>query len=286
MSVEQSRLEAQYEEGMKELKDVAVESVSEALPEVEAPSEVVFTELEQEQMDKGWDPKHPDGVSAKEFKRVGEIIEAKRKASKEAQVKGREVDELTKTVKQLVEHNKAMAKAAYEQKQKELSFKKMEKIQEGDVDAVFQIEAEQAALKPVIADEPVVQQQQAPEPSAEIKAFQDKYKDYLTGTSAEARRVQSLVKGQVEFYMANNPDISDSVAIAEIEDMLGKVYPDKFGAEPKSKVSKVGSSSVSSKKDSSVSMSTEDRILFESIKAVDSKFTIDDFSSMYLKNRK
>ena len=129
MRIEEEVLEAQIKAELE--KDKPVEAVTEEAT-TEVTEEKTYTELEVEQMEKGWDPNKEDGVSAKEFKRVGEIIEAKRKASKEAQVKSKEVEELTQTVKQLVEHNKSIAKAAYEKAQKDLALQKMEKIQEGE----------------------------------------------------------------------------------------------------------------------------------------------------------
>lgn len=247
-----------------------------------------YTELELEQMEKGWDPNKEDGVSAKEFKRVGEIIEAKRRASKEAQVKSKEVEELTQTVKQLVEHNKALAKAQEEKAKRELALKKMEKIQEGDVDGVLAIEQQQEELER--ASKPVQAPAVAPESEA-VTAFKQKYADALTGTRPEDKRIQAMVEAQVKYYLANDPNIDEKVAIAEIEDLLGKAFPDRFETNtPKTpKASKVGQSTASRSSGTSElvgNMSLDDRALYQSIRAVDPTFTVDQFATMYLKTRK
>ncbi len=293
MSIEQYRLELQAEQARKELapKEETVQDVTtseevetESL-ESEAEPEREYTEVERDQMERGWDPNHPDGVSAKEFKRVGEIIEAKRRASKEAQIKSKEVEELTTTVKQLVEHNKAMALAAMEAKNRDLASRKMEKIQEGDVEAVLAIEQEQkryeaAARLEQAVPAPVV------EDSEDVRAFKTKYNQYLNGTSPEDKRIQSIVKSQVEFFMQTDPNVDEKVAIAEIESTLAKVFPEKFAAEPKSKVSKVAVSTTSGRGKSVPEMTLEDKYLFESIRTVDKTFTVDQFADMYLKKRK
>lgn len=267
--------------------EVAKEGIKQEVPE-----EVgrVYTDIEVEQMDRGWDPNKEDGVSAKEFKRVGEIIEAKRKASKEAYTKSKEVEELTMTVKQLVEHNKAMAQLAHKQALQQLDLKKMEKIQEGDVDGVFKIDNERAALQEAARQTlQVPQQEQQPTQDSEaVSAFKTKYKDALMGTTKEDKKVQALVKAQVQYYMENDPNIDEKLAISEIEEMLSKNYPERFMDKVAKTTSKVAVSTVTTKgasTDVSSKMSLEDKVLFEQIKAADPTFKLDDFAKLYLNGK-
>lgn len=303
MSTEQIRLEQMYAEAQKELGiEPKTEAVGQVVPtseEVVTESSVVeekkpervFTALELEQMEKGWDPYKEGGVDAAEFKRVGEIIEAKRAASKAAKAARSEVAELTDTVKQLVEHNKKLALAAIEKQQKELALAKMEKIRDGDVDGVISIEQEQARLQ---AERQAQDSIKAPEAvateelSPEVISFRQKYDSYLTGTSEEAIAVQAVVKSKIEYYMKNNPNVDEKVAIRDIEETLSKVFPDKFEVKQPSKVAKVsvGSQSKPSGNDFAANMSFEDKALYESVRAVDPTFSLEDFHKMYLKSKK
>lgn len=285
MSLQEELLEQQIKAELEKI-DTSTETV-EAPAVTPAESKPQYNELELEQMEKGWDPNHEGSnkVSAEEFKRVGEIIDAKRKASREAQLKSREVEELTSTVKQLVEHNKLLAKTAHEQKLRDLEVKKIESIQQGDVASVIAVEKEYEALKAVAMVE------RAPAivpPSPVVQAFLDENAAWVKGTNAEDIKMQNFLKAQVQFYMNTDPDIDEGVAIEEIKGLLAAKFPAKFAVE-KPKSSKVGVSTVSgstAKGNLSVNMTLEDRQLFESIKSVDSTFTVDQFSTMYLKHKK
>jgi hypothetical protein len=294
MSIEEYRLALQAEEAKKELGVLdAVKTEEESVinsPEVaEEKPQREFTALELEQMELGWNPDKEGGVSAAEFKRVGEIIEAKRRASKEAQLKSREVQELTQTVKQLVEHNKAMALASLKAKNEELARLKMEKIQEGDVEAVLRIEQEQKLHEAANMAENTVNNPPVVEESEDVKAFKVKYDQYLKGSSEEDIEIQSIVRGKVEYLMKTNPNIDEKVAIQQIEATLAKRFPEKFDLGNKQRASKVSASTVSGKSvksDLSANMTLEEKYLFESIRSVDKTFTLDNFADMYLKHRK
>lgn len=289
MSIQEELLEQQIKEELakgtvndltkeQETHSNTVDSVSKD----QLNNEKQYTTLELEQMEKGWDPDHEGSnkVSAEEFKRVGEIIDAKRKASREAQLKSREVEELTSTVKQLVEHNKLLAKTAQEQRLRELEVRKIESIQQGDVASVVAVEKEYEALKATIV--PVAPAAATP-PSAEVQAFLDENASWVKGTSPEDIRMQNFLKAQVQFYMETDPDVNEGVAIKEIKGLLAAKFPDKFIVE-KPKPSKVGVSTT--KGTGTINMNLDERQLFESIRSVDKSFTVDQFNDMYLKHKK
>lgn len=295
MSIQEELLEKQIKEELERIdatKDLIKEpethnNTMDSVQKDQVKEASQFSSLELEQMEKGWDPNHegPNKVSAEEFKRVGEIIDAKRKASREAQLKSKEVEELTTTVRQLVEHNKLLAKTAQEQKLRELEVKKIESIQQGDVASVVAVEKEYEAIKAmnIVQDAPKV----IP-PSPEVQAFLDENASWVKGTSTEDIKMQNFLKAQVQFYMNTDPDIDEKVAITEIKGLLAAKFPDKFIVE-KPKQSKVGVSTVStstSKGNAAVSLTLDERQLFESIRSVDNKFTIDQFNDMYLKHKK
>ncbi len=222
-----------------------------------------YTEIELEQMQKGWDPKHPDGVSAKEFKRVGEIIEAKRAASKE-------VVELTKTVKQLVEHNKKVEVAAYERAKQELSLKKIEKIQEGDVDAVFALEQEQQKLVVPVLEAPP-EAPKGKEISADAREFQEKNKAWMQGTSLDDRRMQVFLVEKIKDYekmQSLDAGFSDKDAITLLEEELKAKFPSKFTNPNKATPSPVGVSTTSTTSNPTV-FSSEEKSTLSTLQRID-----------------
>lgn len=237
-----------------DVADKAVNEVKEATEEqTSSKDERVYSELEQEQMALGWDPNHKDGVSAKEFKRVGEIIEAKRNASKKAQEAGKEVIELTKTVKQLVEHNKRVELAAYERAKQELATQKIQKIQEGDVEAVMALEVQQQQLvQPVVEDKP--QEPGKKEVSQEAKDFQEKNKSWMHGNTIDDRRMQMFLIEKIKDYekmQSLDPAFTDKEAITLLEEELHAKFPTKFNNPNKNKPSAVGVSTTSNKTNNS-----------------------------------
>lgn len=280
-----SRVQAEAELKAFETSESKIEVKSETTVEETKSEETIettegqYSELELEQMEKGWDPKKEDGVSAKEFKRVGEIIEAKRKASREAQLKSKEVEELTKTVKQLVEHNKSVQKASYEQALRDLEAKKIEKIQEGDVSAVKAIEVQQENIK---AQENAQQAQVQPAPqftpdSEVVQAFKEECKLFLQGTTPSDLAMQAYVRMRAEDYMKNNPTVDESVAIESIKIGLREAFPHKFENVNKKKPALTATSTTSSKSATTVSVSRlshEQRSMFEQIKHADPSYDL------------
>lgn len=239
-----------------------------------------FTELELEQMERGWDPDHPDGVSAKEFKRVGEIIDAKRAASKKAAAANKEVEELTKTVKNMVERQRKAEQLIYEKAMKDLALQKMQKIQEGDVDGVLVIEQEQQRLettKP--STESVVDSTPQEEDHPAILEFRKRNSSWLQSTSPEDIEMQEYVKYRAGVYMKNDPDIDPDVAITSIEEGLAKEFPDKFSNPKKTKppVTLKSTAVGGSSSYSSANLSFEEREEFNLIKKADPSYTLKEY---------
>lgn len=292
VAMEKERLAAEAElkeltKDTKELKKETKEDITEKSPTVtESSTERVYTELEKEQMEKGWDPNHPGGVDAKEFKRVGEIIEAKRKASKEAYTKSKEVEELTKSVKYLVEHNKAVEKAAYDKALRDLYNQKLEKIQEGDVAAVQEIERQQASLKPPVEPEveSPVQTQSTTEDellkNPDVIAFREEFKSFLSGTSEVDLAVQGYVQAKANKFQSENPNIDPKDAISEIRKGLQTNFPSLFKNPNKDKPAMTESSTTTGTASgtSSVSrLSFEQRAVLAQIQAADPSYKSSEF---------
>ncbi len=247
-----------------------------------------FNEIEKEQMDKGWDPNKPDGVSAVEFKRVGEIIEAKRKASKEAQAKTKEVEELKANFKKLVEHNKALEKATYEKAQRDLYNQKLQKIEEGDVTAVLEIERQQANLtKPLELEVSSAEALEAPVSNndyifnhPDVVSFRDEFKDILMGKSDEDLAISAYIQVKANQYQTLTNDEEIKAAISAVKEGLKKQFPNKFTNPNKDKPALTMKSTASGSTASGASinrLSHEQRNMYAQIKQADPSYELAEF---------
>ena len=254
--------------------------------EVASKEERVFTEVEKEQMELGWDPdKTGSGaVSAEEFKRVGQIIEAKRAASKRAESANKEVEKLTKTVQQLVEHNKKVEKAAYEKAKRDLESRKEQLILEADVDGVRRIELEQQVIDKNIEhieriEQPQVQQEQQ-QLSQEAKEYIDRNNFWLNGTSPEDKKMQIMTNKVIDYLKEAEPNISEKDAIAFIENELKSKFSHRFENDNKEKAPMVMKSTSSKGASASSSLSTlsrDERDSFLAIQKVDPSYTLKEY---------
>jgi hypothetical protein len=269
--------ETQNKEELKEDVETVDIEKEELVNKNEKVSERQFTEIELEQMELGWDPYRtgPDAVSAKEYKRVGEIIQAKQKASKEAQLKAKEVEELTKTVKQLVENQRQAEKVIRERTLREIEARKLQAVEEGDIEA-FRRAEQDALLQQSLAAAPVPAE--LPPASAEVIAFQEENKDWLNSNKPSDVAMQAYVKARVAEYQATNPNIDEKVAIASIKEGLAQEFPNRFINPNKPKAPATMSSTVSSSgKQSSYSVSMlshDQKREFDLIRDADSSYTL------------
>lgn len=269
-------------EASKDIKaDTIVEDIDKDSTSTDTPTEEVtkeekqYTDLEVEQMALGWDPNKEDGVSAKEFKRVGEIIEAKRLASKKAKIADTKVEELTKTVKTLVEQNRAVAEAVRAKTLREIEDRKLAAIDAGDRQAFKLAEAEQAAIA-YEAQKQVQASQAVPIPQ-DIVDFKEQNKDWLNGTSALDIAMTQYVVAQAKKFETENPDIDPKLAIQQIKEGLAEINPSRFGE--KTKVSLTSTSTTSGKgKDYSQSrLSYEQKKTYDDIWSADNSYTIEEY---------
>lgn len=290
-------LQRQVEAELKALNPEAkAEEVTEQPEEVVSSEEVPssqYTEVEVEQMEKGWKPKdqfiadggkEEDWVPAKAYKKVGEIIEAKRNASKRAE---KEIEDLTKTVKQLIDDQRLTKQKAYEQAQRDLAIKKLEKIREGDVDAVMKIEQEQTTLaKEAEFSKPEVQQQtQQIQETPLIAEWKEKNKSWLFENSpdpdeqAVREAMRAVVAQRAQYYMNEGRNVDDATGLQDIDNRLKKAFPSRFGAEkPKAAKFAASTTSAPTKGDYSLSrLSYDQRSQFNAIHSVDPTYTVEEY---------
>jgi hypothetical protein len=244
-----------------------------------------YSDVEKEQMELGWDPEKtgPSAVSAEEFKRVGQIIEAKRAASKRADIANKEVQELTKTVRNLVEHNKKVEKAAYAKALTDLQSERDEKISLGDVQGVKDLDLKEKVL--LKAQESVDIELPTPETpqslSPELDSYRERNKFWLEGTSPEDRKMQILANKAIDYLREAEPNIDEKSAIAYIESAVQTQFKTKFANLNKEKAQSVmtSTSTKSSGKLSSLGdLSSDERSTFLAIQKVDKAYTLEEFS--------
>lgn len=299
MSEFNPRAEAELEAARKELaeltKDEPVVEQEEEVEETEHKEERQYSEVEKEQMALGWDPNKPNGVSAEEYKRVGEIIEAKRRASRDAKKKSEEIEKLQATVKKLVEYNRNIEKSMYEKAARELYELKMQKVEEGDVEAVRAIEQRQAALKEPAApedfdiQEPSIDTNEDISGNPDVVAFKERFQKELTGTSVKDKAFQAyLGKRAYELEQEGATDVKKVLSM--LEDELKELFPESFSNPKKNKpaLTERSTASTSSKSTSSslAGLSYEHRATFNEIKNADPSFTEKEYLDMLRKQGK
>lgn len=277
----------QYTEQADDKKDVVEKTEAEHTKNIveDQNEERQFSPIELEQMEKGWDPNHPNGVSAEEFKRVGEIIEAKRKASKEAKSLAREVMELQKGMKQLIDHNKAVEKATYDRAMRELYERKLKLVEEGDVNGVMEVERQQASLTPPIEIEtPKDHSQYTQEEinnNPSVIAFRDEFKDRLNGKDPADKAFQAFLQVRASEIQSSGKDIDIDEAINLLRDEIKAAFPHITENPNKDKPPLTLRSTVSptkaAAKPSISKLSFEQRATLAQIQAVDPTYSTDEF---------
>lgn len=292
---ELSRLEAERE--LKEFQEtltandiksevVPVDTKIEKMEVSELEAERKFSEVELEQMEKGWDPnfKGPNAVTAEEYKRVGEIIEAKRKASKEVLAKSQEVEDLRKTLKQVIADQRKTEQIMYDKAVRDLYAQKLRKIEEGDVSAVQEIERQQAALTPPapIAEDanPAPTAQEIAE-SPEVVAFKEECKEFLNGKTPQDLAMQGYVQMMANKFQAEQPDIDINKALDQIREGLREAFPNRFKNPRQDQPSAVLKSTTSRGVEKSVAslsrLDTDMRMEFTQIKKADPSYTLEEY---------
>jgi hypothetical protein len=266
----------------KEVEDAAKEAGL-VKQESDVVEEKVYTDVEKEQMEKGWDPTHPNGVSAEEFKRVGEIIEAKRKASKRAKDAESKIDQLQQAVNQLLDHNKKVAQQTREQVYSELESKRVAAMQEGNVPEVYKIEQEQKKLGNSPSDTPKSQQFTEAQYS-----FADRNKDWFNPDPQNEDLVIAVeheYNKQMAIVKTKNLSLSEEEVLKKVEDNIKNTYEykSKYGKTTKEKVDVPlvePPSSTSTKPTKTTVLSVDDRIQLQQIRLADPKFSEKDFLDM------
>lgn len=289
MLEENNKLQEQLEieKFRNQIKDELKLDEVESTEQVEDNNEPQYTPEEMQAMEAGWDPNYQgeNRVDAREFLRVGQIIEAKRAASKRAELASKEVQELTKTVKQLVEHNKQLEKASYEKALKELQAQKRTAIENGDVQTFDNLEQQEKLVQQQVSEAVKSEVSESnsntpPELKPEAKEFIERNKDWFNNSNEENQKMAFAASQYEQFKLQTSPNKSYAEILKETEEFVKREFPHRFENQNKSKpavVLKSTAPSTAVKTAHDSLLSREQRDIFYSIKKADPSYSMDDY---------
>lgn len=285
------QIKAALEEDKKVGNDVKEEGTSEQ----NVPTSDLVPELSEEEkqaVEMGWDPNYegPNPVSAHEFIRVGQLIEAKRDASKRAKAEALKVEELSRKMDILVEHNKKLAELQHRKELDALNAQRLQKIQEGDLEAVQQIERKQMETQAEF-QKVATPSQNSTYYHPSVLEWEKDNSFWLKSNDPNHLEMKQYLAAQAEYYNKYMPNIDPEVAVKKIDAALKAQFPDNYKKTeeviaPKAHAPKIGASRSAKSSVSFSSFSADEKILFEQVRRADPKFTPEQFSEMYLTKRK
>lgn len=281
-------------------EQVEQEAIKIGLKEDPNKKEEELSSVEKEQIEKGWKPKNEflkdghseeDWVPAKQYKRIGEIILAKQDASKQAKVANAELNELSKAFKEFLDKNKKAELKQQELRLEELQRLRIDKIKEGDAEAVYKIENAANQVFTEIQANKVQPTPQNVQEDPRVIDFIQKNKWFTEDSSDQTEQLvreemRELVKRRANHFEKNDPSNIDG-AIADINLRLKTAFPSKFIEERP--VSKVSSSDIgigASKNPKSLfnKLSSEQKTFFKQMEKIAGSYTLDEYIDLLEKS--
>ena len=280
---------------MKFIQEVK-EEAEKALPKEDIKTEDVVedttnvvedrTPEELEAIEMGWKPDHKgeNFVSAKEFIRVGQIIKAKREATKKVVEVESELQELKKGMSFLLEHNKKVETVAYERAMSDLTARKREAIEAGDVQAFESVEREAERLK---TTQPTQQPAQPQYTQAQLD-FANRNRSWFnpdpnnTDLVSAVEHTYNYVRDVAQKKGLN---ITEEQMLQETEKMVKNNFKDRFEKDgiTKSKEAKVALVETPTKSAGArqeTNLTFDDRIRLKQIQMADPKFSEADYKKL------
>lgn len=236
----------------------------------------------EEAMKMGFDPKFqgPNKKSPKEFIRDGSFF-------RKIEAQNKKIDDLLHVIKGLDDHTQKLSKAnaekerqGYEKALKELTVKRSEAVQEGDIHKFHAAEAELADLnrnKPLPAP---TTGQETLQPSEDMKDWAKENESWFNNKPENKRMVREA-DGLFTLEKEDNPNLSDIEILKIVKEKIQVLHPERFENLNKSKPVAVTKSSIAR---STVSSGLESKLtdrqlnFYKSAKAAGSKMTIQDYA--------
>ncbi len=178
--------------------------------------------VEQRALEMGWRPKEEFDGDEEDFIDAQEFVRRKPLFEKIEHV-GKELKETRKALKALQEHHQKVKEAEYQNALKALKAEKKAALEEGDADALIEIDERLASVK---AEEVAQRAQQAQEARAPHPNFvQWVQKNQWYQSDVELRSVADQIGTA---YAVKNPDVAPDDVLKYVEQRIKKLYPENF----------------------------------------------------------
>jgi hypothetical protein len=194
------------------------------------------------------------------------------------------IDDQTKAMELLVEHNKKKELDAYKKGIEDAMARRREAVELGDVDKFNAAERDiQELQRSKVEPTPSVETQK-PTVSQDMLDFVEKNKSWFNNSTKENERMVMEADGLFTLESKYNPHLSEKEILDIVLTKVKALHPDKFENPNKEKPKAVATSSVSGgSKDPLDSQLTErQKRVFAMAKAIDPSLKIED----YIKNRR
>lgn len=221
--------ESSVDEDSSEL--ISEDSQASSTTETEETSKPTLT-VEDEARESGWTSKQEwveSGKDPKAWKTADQYVKDG-SFFKKIDAQKKEIQELKNLMKQQIEHNKKVEKAAYEKALKEVQQEKLQKVSEGDTEGFRLAEQKEEALKEQFTQP--TETQQAPELTDEVKSFVDRNKSWFnmnTEENAEMARAADLIDKFIdEQAKQKGKTLTQTEQLSMVEERIKKLYPHRF----------------------------------------------------------
>jgi uncharacterized protein YaaR (DUF327 family) len=192
------------------------------------PTEITgeMSEVEQKAFDAGWRPEAEfegdaeDWVSAKEYLRVGEMMDRIKSQGNQLRSYTKKVDQLEEALQTLGEHNKKIAQEEYNKALNDLKSLKVEALEMGDHETVVEIDERMVDLK---QNDPSTQ----PEPP-QVDPVVDEWLQENTWYEQDAV-MRGAADAMMQQITSSTPGIEPSKVLDSVLETMKEEFPHKFG---------------------------------------------------------
>jgi DNA repair exonuclease SbcCD ATPase subunit len=177
-----------------------------------------YTPAQEQAVSKGWKPLEEwegdpdDWVDAPEFNRRGELMDKIGGQSKALKKSQRELEELRKVVKDLVDHNRKISKKSVDELQKELRAQKREAEMSMDYEALDEIDDKLEELK-------------------NTRKKIDDLDGFTNDTPKDEPKIPEEVRVAAESWREHNSWYGQDVVLTGAADALANLYGQKAGED-------------------------------------------------------
>jgi type II secretory pathway component PulM len=194
---------------------------AEGSPPKEAPANVPSA-VEQRALEMGWRPKEEFEGDEEDFIDAQEFVRRKPLFEKIEHV-GKELKETRKALKALQEHHQKVKEAEYQKALQALKAEKKAALEEGDADALIEIDERLASVKAEEVAQRAEQRQAAQQPHPNFVAWVQKNQWYQS--DVELRSVADQIGTA---YAVKNPEVAPDDVLKYVEQRIKKLYPENF----------------------------------------------------------